>query len=158
MPPTEEATGPTGDLPAEVPAVALPRGTSVGRYLLLDRVGQGGMGVVYRAYDPELDRPVALKLLHGGDHRAGHQRDRLLREAQALAKLQHPNVIAVYDAGTYGEQVFLAMEFVEGRTLRDWLHESRTPAEVLDVFLAAGEGLAAAHRAGLVHRDFKPDN
>jgi serine/threonine protein kinase len=135
----------------------LERGASVHRYIIVEELGAGGMGVVYRAFDPELSRPVALKLLHS-DEQDGLARDRLLREAQALARLQHPNVIAVYDVGTFGGDVFIAMEFVEGQTLRAWGSERRPVAEVLDVYLAAGEGLAAAHRAGLVHRDFKPDN
>jgi serine/threonine protein kinase/Tfp pilus assembly protein PilF len=141
------------------PAPSLKRGTNIGRYVLVDRVGEGGMGVVYRAYDPELDRTVAIKLLQGGDGESHQHRDRLLREAQALARLQHPNVIAVYDAGTFGNDVFIAMEFVEGKTLRQWqAAEPRTHKETLAMYLAAGEGLAAAHRAELVHRDFKPDN
>ncbi|MGZ3408574.1 MAG: serine/threonine-protein kinase, partial [Polyangia bacterium] len=123
-------------------------------------IGQGGMGVVYRAYDPELDRPLALKLVAvTDDEAAGAKRDRLLREAQALARLQHPNVIAVHDVGTFRGVVFIAMDFVEGATLRAWLRDKpRRRRDILDAFLAAGEGLAAAHRAGLVHRDFKPDN
>ena len=138
----------------------LPRGTCVGRYVVIDRIGQGGMGVVYRAYDPELDRPIALKLVAALDDEAtGAKRDRLLREAQALARLQHPNVVAVHDVGTFRGVVFIAMDFVEGQTLRAWLRDKpRRRREILDAFVAAGEGLAAAHRAGLVHRDFKPDN
>src|SRR4051794_22800823 len=88
---------------------ALPRGTCVGRYLLLDELGHGGMGVVYKAYDPDLDRPIALKLLIVEGGGSSSQRDRLLREAQALARLQHPNVVAVHDVGTFGNDVFLAM-------------------------------------------------
>jgi serine/threonine-protein kinase len=137
----------------------LARGSSVGRYLLLDLLGEGGMGVVYKAYDPELGRAVALKLLQTDAERSSRLRDRLLREAQALARLQHPNVIAVHDVGTFRADVFIAMEFVEGQTVRAWLKSGpRSRREILDVFLAAGEGLAAAHRAGLIHRDFKPDN
>jgi serine/threonine protein kinase len=138
----------------------LPRGTTVGRYVVIEHIGQGGMGVVYRAYDPELDRALALKLVTADDDEAtGAKRDRLLREAQALARLQHPNVIAVHDVGTFRNVVFIAMDFVEGQTLRAWLRDkARRRRDVLDAFLAAGEGLAAAHRAGLVHRDFKPDN
>src|SRR4051794_3151166 len=134
----------------------LERGSTLGRYLLLDELGQGGMGVVYKAFDPELGRPVALKVLRSD---SANQSERLLREAQALARLSHPNVIAVFDVGTVAERVFIAMEFVEGPTLRQWLKQAtRSRQEILDVFLAAGAGLAAAHRAGLVHRDFKPDN
>jgi tetratricopeptide (TPR) repeat protein/predicted Ser/Thr protein kinase len=138
--------------------LALERGTSVGRYLILEEIGKGGMGVVYKAYDPELDRQVALKLIVARESASDSVRERLMREAQALARLQHPNVIAVYDVGRYGAAVFIAMEFVEGKNLRAWLEVPRKRREILGVFLAAGEGLAAAHHAKLVHRDFKPDN
>ncbi|WP_428261844.1 tetratricopeptide repeat protein [Haliangium sp.] len=155
----------TGEIPT-VTAVAgrhgeyLPVGTSVGRYVVLGALAVGGMGVVYTAYDPELDRKVALKLMRVNPGRSVDKAcARLLREAQALARLAHPNVIAVYDAGRLGEQVFVAMELVEGVTLRRWLDEE-TPAlsDILAAFWAAGQGLAAAHAAGLVHRDFKPEN
>ncbi len=144
--------------PRDPSAEALERGAAVGRYVILDRIGAGGMGVVYAAYDPELDRRVALKLLRTDRFAApGHLR--LLREAKALARLTHPNVVAVHDAGTFGDQVFVAMELVEGETLRQWLEAgARSWREVLDRLLAAGRGLAAAHAAGLVHRDFKPEN
>lgn len=137
---------------------SLERGTVVGRYVVLHRVAIGGMGVIYAAYDPELDRKVALKLLRPEREGAG-ARSRLLREAQALGRLSHPNVLSVHDVGTFGDQVFLALEFVEGESLAAWLRrtESAWP-EILQIFLDAGRGLAAAHRAGLVHRDFKPDN
>ncbi len=138
----------------------LVRGATVGRYVVLQMVGAGGMGIVYAAYDPELDRKVALKLLRG-DSRSSETttgRTRLQREAQAMARLQHPNVIAVHDVGTFRDRVFVAMEFVEGQTLTRWLSPRRSAKEVLDQFLLAGEGLVAAHAAGLVHRDFKPDN
>ncbi len=153
---TETVAGASGALPGS--AVLFDRGALVGRYVVLHVVGQGGMGVVYAAWDPELDRKVALKLVR--PDRAGSDPHRTLHEAQAIARLSHPNVIAVYDAGHVGDQVFLAMELVEGRTLREWLAESpRRPwREVLDVFLLAGRGLAAAHAAGLVHGDFKPEN
>ncbi len=140
----------------EVAAAPVPRGGMVGRYQLLDELGQGGMGVVYAAHDQELDRKVAVKLLKPGRGGDGHAR--LLREAQAMARISHPNVLPVFDVGTFGRQVFVAMEFVDGGTLRDWLKKKPSWREVLGRFLSAGRGLAAAHQVGLVHRDFKPDN
>jgi tRNA A-37 threonylcarbamoyl transferase component Bud32/Flp pilus assembly protein TadD len=137
---------------------ALQRGATLGRYVLLEKLGAGGMGEVFAAYDPQLDRKVALKLLRTGALSAEEGRARLLREAQAMARLQHPNVIAVHDVGVLGERVFIAMEYVEGETLADWLRGQRDWKEVIRLFLQAGSGLASAHRAGLVHRDFKPDN
>jgi tetratricopeptide (TPR) repeat protein/predicted Ser/Thr protein kinase len=132
-------------------------GDRIGRYVLISSVGQGGMGVVFLAYDPELDRKVALKLLRLGLlGREGKQR--LIREAQALARLSHPNVVPVYDVGTVENQAFVAMEYVEGQTLKRWLKTPRTWRNVVAVMRDAGRGLAAAHAAGLVHRDFKPDN
>jgi tetratricopeptide (TPR) repeat protein len=133
----------------------LARGTAVGRYLLLSVLGKGGMGVVYAAYDPELDRRIALKVLRGADEVGG--RMRMQREAQALARLSHPNVIAIHDVGTQNAGLFIAMELVDGATLRRW-QDDRPWREVLDAYLAAGRGLAAAHAANLVHRDFKPEN
>jgi eukaryotic-like serine/threonine-protein kinase len=131
----------------------------VGRYTLLARIGAGGSGVIFRARDPQLRRDVALKLVRtettGNDPAAAR---RLLREAQAMARLAHPNVVAVHDAGIHQGQVFLAMELVEGQTLRQWSKTRRSQREVLDMFVAAGRGLEAAHGAGLVHRDFKPSN
>ncbi len=131
-------------------------GERVGRYVILNLIGRGGMGVVYSAYDPELDRKIALKLLLTTDADAG---SRLQREAQAMAKLSHPNVVAIHDVGAHDGQIYLAMEFVNGDTLDAWLHTHRPPsAEILELFIAAGEGLAAAHKAGLIHRDVKPEN
>src|SRR4051794_7508139 len=156
----DDPTGVTADaVEAKPTRRALERGACIDRYLIVDELGEGGMGVVYKAFDPELGRPVALKLLRTQDDASDLQRERLLREAQALAQLSHPNVVAVHDVGTFRGDVFIAMEFVDGITVRRWLKDHpRGQREVLDVFLNAGEGLAAAHRAGLVHRDFKPDN
>ena len=139
----------------------LERGTLVGRYVILDVLGQGGMGIVYSAYDPELDRKVAIKLLQAnrdGSNSGGQAY--LVREAQAMARLQHPNVIAVHDVGTLpGDRLFVAMELVDGLTLRAWFKAEKRPwREVVRVMRAAGVGLAEAHKVGLVHRDFKPDN
>ncbi len=128
----------------------------IGRFTVLKRLGAGGMGVVYAAYDDQLDRKVAIKLLRRMGPGDAHAQ-RLMREAQALARLSHPNVIQVYEVGTHEGQVFVAMEFVKGHTLGDWKPDASF-AEVLEVYGQAGRGLAAAHAAGLVHRDFKPDN
>jgi tetratricopeptide (TPR) repeat protein len=139
----------------------LERGAQVGRYVVLSKLGAGAMGVVFAAYDPELDRKVAIKLLRrtlDSSSAHSHGRARLLREAQALARLSHPNVISVFDVGTLDGRVWLAMEFFEGQTLSEWLGASPRWRAVLEVMLAAGRGLEAAHAAGLLHRDFKPDN
>jgi hypothetical protein len=158
---TPMASAPTpmeGVLPPVTPeSEAVP--SHIGRFTVLKRLGSGGMGVVYAAYDPDLDRKVALKVLRTrvGQMRRETGRARLLREAQAMAKLSHPNVVAIYDVGTLDDQVFLAMEFVKGMTLTKWMKaEKRGWREVLGVFMQAGRGLSAAHRAGIIHRDFKP--
>ncbi|MEM6297047.1 MAG: serine/threonine-protein kinase, partial [Myxococcota bacterium] len=136
-----------------------PEPTTVGRFVIHERLGAGGMGIVYAADDPQLERRVALKVVRSDASLDGEGSARLVAEAKAMAKLSHPNVITVYEAGTVDDQVFIAMELVEGYTLRSWLDEApRTPDEVLRLLLAAGEGLAAAHAVGLVHRDFKPEN
>jgi len=115
------------------------------------------MGVVYTAYDPELDRRIALKLLHPGE--TGEGRPRLVREAQAIARIAHPNVVAVHDVGELDGSVFVAMELIDGLTLRKWLRQGdHDRSEIIDILRQAGRGLAAAHQAELVHRDFKPDN
>jgi len=148
---------------APEPATLLLPGTVVDRYILVDHLGSGGLGDVYKAYDPELDRRIAIKVLRSSvvdaETALGLSRDRLRREAQALAKLHHPNVVAVYDVGEHGTESFIAMAFAEGLPLHRWA-ESQKPgwSRVRDVFLDAARGLAAAHAAGLVHRDFKPEN
>jgi tRNA A-37 threonylcarbamoyl transferase component Bud32/tetratricopeptide (TPR) repeat protein len=150
----------SGPLRPPASAHELARGTSIGRYTVLELVGRGGMGEVYAAYDPQLDRKIALKLLRTDGREAEARAEaRLLREAKAIARVSHPNVVTVHDAGTFGDRIFVAMEFVEGATLKEWLAERpRQRAEILEVFAAASQGLAAAHAAGLVHRDFKPPN
>lgn len=140
------------------PAGDLAAGTAVGRYRIEGKIGEGGMARVYAARDPELDRTVALKLVHV-DEPAGRSRRRLLREAQALARVSDPHVVTVHDVGSHGDDVFLAMEHVRGGTLADWLAARRRGwREIVAAFAAAGRGLAAAHAAGIVHRDFKPSN
>ena len=137
----------------------VPRGQLVGRYVVLDRVGQGGMGTVYAAYDPALDRKVAVKIVRVDRAADTSLAERLVREAQAMGQLTHPHVTRVYDAGRDGDRVFIAMELVDGGTLTDWLRERpRGWREIVRAFVAAGRGLAAAHAVGMVHRDFKPDN
>ena len=155
---TDERTatlGPGAAIEGEEPA--LESGHRLGRYLILEPVGHGGMGRVYAAYDPKLGRKVALKVLKGRG--GGVRASRLLREARALARLNHPNVLAVYDADEVDGIVFLTMEFVNGQTFGRWL-ESSAPSQrrILETLLQAGRGLEAAHRAELVHRDFKGSN
>ncbi len=138
------------------------RGDVVGRYVMIERVGAGGMGVVYAAYDPDLDRKIALKLLLPSPDGQGADPEatvRLQREAQATARLNHPNVVTVHDVGRLDSGVFIAMEYLEGGTLGQWVDSSdRSLEELLARYVEAGRGLAAAHEAGLVHRDFKPEN
>jgi predicted Ser/Thr protein kinase len=132
------------------------RGTMIERYIVRDLLGEGGMGRVFAAYDPELDRGVAIKLLHadGGQHQS-----RLLREGKAMAKLSHPNVVGVHDIGIHDTGLFVAMELVDGVTLKAWRAAARRSwREIVEVFVQAARGLEAAHAAGIVHRDFKPTN
>ena len=159
--PTQAGSDPGTDGPSRSMAgdIVPSSGTSIGRYVVLSRLGSGGMGVVYVAYDPELDRKVALKVLRRPIDGSTAKRARQLREAQALARLTHPNVVTVYDAGSWQDHTFLAMELVEGQTLSQWSRGvTRTWREVLAVMIEAGRGLVAAHAANIVHRDFKPDN
>ena len=138
-----------------------PPPSRVGRFELHELLGAGAMGVVYAARDPELDRMVALKLLRELPGRASdpERHRRLQREAKAMARLRHPNVVQVHEVGTHEGQIFVAMERIAGGSLREWMDaRERGWAEVVEVFVAAGRGLAAAHSAGLIHRDFKPDN
>ena len=129
---------------------------AVDRYQDLQVIGAGAMGVIYRAHDPLLHRQVALKILR---HSAGpHASERVLKEAKAMARLSHPNVVTVYDAGIVENHVYLVMEYVDGESLAKWLKTPRPVGEVLERFVAAGRGLEAAHAAGLVHCDFKPAN
>jgi len=153
--PDDQATHEDGHVPAA--AATAPLGERVGRYQLVESIGEGAMGVVYRARDPQLGRAVAIKVLRG-DHTA-LRAARLLREAQAMAQLSHPNLVTVFDAGQDGERVFLAMELVDGTSLRAWFETaSLTWRDRLRGVIDAGRGLVAAHDAGVVHRDFKPEN
>ncbi|HVE83851.1 MAG TPA: serine/threonine-protein kinase, partial [Myxococcales bacterium] len=159
--PPQHATGGASGLGLG-PARPARRGKQIDRYVVLEVLGAGSMGVVYAAFDPKLDRKIALKMLAGESGDRGsfeERRARMMREAQAMARLSHPNVVHVHDVGTYQDQIYVAMEFIQGQRATEWLRsEPRSWREVLRVFIRAGRGLAAAHAAGLVHRDFKPDN
>lgn len=136
-----------------------PEDRAFGRYRLIEVVGRGGMGTVWRAHDGKLGREVALKLLHEGALRRPLRAKRQLEaEAKLMAQLDHPNVVRVYDVGEHEGELYLAMELVRGKTLRRWQDEDRDWRAVLAAYLDAGAGLAAAHHASLVHGDFKPDN
>lgn len=163
---TDVSTQPTGlggraTEPAARVGHSLAVGDRVGRYLILGAIGAGGMGVVFSAYDPQLDRKVAIKLLRsGGRIGDAEAKARLRREAQAIAQLSHPNVVGVYDVGTTtAGDLYVAMELVDGDTLSEWMPRwNRSTRDIIDIFVQAGRGLVAAHEVGLLHRDFKPDN
>jgi serine/threonine protein kinase len=149
------SASPSADDPDREPGPEAVPGDRIGRYRLLRPLGGGGMGLVHLAHDDELDRPVALKVLRpGGNGDAG----RLLREARSMARLAHPHIAAVFDVGKHGDEVYVAMEYVEGPTLRAWMKAPHDWAERRDVLLQAARGLVAAHARGVVHRDFKPEN
>ncbi len=131
----------------------------IGHLTVLHKVGSGGMGAVYAAYDDQLDRKVALKLLHSAQAKDERAMARLLREAQALAQLSHPNLVPVFEAGRFDAQVYLVMELVDGVTMRQWLDQQRRPwTQILTHWLDVGRALVAVHAAKLVHRDVKPSN
>lgn len=134
----------------------------IGRYRVLRQLGEGGVGIVYAAHDPELQRDVAVKLLRRGrtvESDLAKSQSRLKGEAQVMARLAHPNVATVYDVGAHGDSVYIAMELVDGPSLRDWMgYTARTWKEVISMYFQAGRGLVAAHGAGIIHRDFKPAN
>lgn len=141
---------------ATTPGAALAPGALVDRYQILSFVGRGSFGVVYAAFDPKLDRRVALKLLH---QTGVVDEERFLGEVRAMAKLLDPGVVAIFDAGQFDGRSYLAMEFIDGTTLRAWLAAATRPLDsIVDAFIRAGRGLSAAHAAGIIHRDFKPDN
>ena len=147
-----------GETPAPDEHAPFVRGSGLDRYVVLETLGKGGMGLVLAAYDPKLDRRVALKLLRQRSS-SPENHARMLREAQSLAKLSHPAVVSVYDVGEVGDQVFIAMEFIDGPDLRRWLEETKRPVDaIVAIFRGAAWGLQAAHDVGIVHRDFKPDN
>jgi tetratricopeptide (TPR) repeat protein len=147
--------GPEGASRAPEPLL---RGMCVGRYEIIELVGWGGGGRVYRARDPQLERFVALKLLHPDEAVGAETPARLLQEARTLARLSHPNVVAAYDVGIYEGALFIAMEFIDRTSLKEWLAEPQPRADIVRVLVAAGRGLAAAHTADICHGDFKPAN
>jgi hypothetical protein len=157
QPTVVEGGGERATVRQDASTFALAPGTLLGRYVIVDQLGAGGMATVYVAYDAQLARRVAIKVLRP-DSRDPDAHARMLREAQAMARLSHPNVLAVHDVGTFGDGVFIATEYVEGQTLKAWLAEPRTWREILAVLRSAGRGLEAAHARSIVHRDFKPDN
>ncbi|MEZ4364292.1 MAG: protein kinase [Kofleriaceae bacterium] len=155
MDPLAHTATATPERGASPEAAALP--DSIARFRIERQLGAGAMGVVYAAFDPDLERRVAVKVLHAAPRQTA--RNRLLREARAMARLYHPNVVTVHEVGTSGDRDYVATELIIGSNLSEWLRAApRSKREIVDAFLAAGRGLVAAHEAGLVHRDFKPHN
>jgi serine/threonine protein kinase/tetratricopeptide (TPR) repeat protein len=154
---SEDEVSETIDYGLDSSTAALQDVRNVGRYPVLNKIGEGGMGVVFACFDEELDRRIAIKILTA--EAGARAKTRIVREAQAMAKLSHPNVVHVYETGEYEGHIYVAMEYVKGPQLNDWIAaEQRSLEERLEVVLAAGEGLVAAHQAGIIHRDFKPEN
>ena len=141
-----------------VDEAAHPRHRQFGRYLVTSTLGRGAMSIVHGAYDPELDRKVAIKVWRSSEARNPYIQRRMLREARALAQIRHRNVVGVHDVGTLDGEVWVALEFIHGPSVDGWLSQPRRVLEVLEVMLQAANGLAAVHAAGLLHRDFKPAN
>jgi tetratricopeptide (TPR) repeat protein/predicted Ser/Thr protein kinase len=158
FPPTPVLPNPRPSARTLIPG--MPLLARIGRFTVLAGLGEGGMGIVYSAYDDQLDRKVAVKVLRGDPMRRDPQaRERLLREAQAMARVSHPNIVTVHEVGSHDGEIFIAMEFVRGHSLGTWLQLAPRPwREVVLAMIQAGRGLAAAHAAGLIHRDFKPAN
>ncbi|MFV8750482.1 serine/threonine-protein kinase [Nannocystaceae bacterium ST9] len=159
---TSEESGVVEDIVAARLFGEMQQAPKLARFTLLELVGSGGMGRVYAAYDPKLDRKVAIKVvrsLAGPAEQPASARARLVREARVLARLNHPNVVAIHETGVHAEQVYVVMEFVEGGSLGEWAKDqTRSWSEIVAMYVQAGEGLVAAHAIGVVHRDFKPAN
>jgi serine/threonine protein kinase/tetratricopeptide (TPR) repeat protein len=155
--PEEDACGEPGRDTGSAGVLTAPADATswIGRYQLIEKVGVGSTGAVWSAWDPELARQVAIKVVHPGSSAA---RNRALAQGQMLGRISHPNIIAIYDVGTSGDQIYLVMERFYGTTLREYAARPRSRRELIDGYRQAGEGLAAAHRAGVIHRNFSPDS
>src|SRR5688572_6111853 len=156
-------TGLTSSSPLESPAnlttMSLDSGAKLGRYEILSKIGAGGMGEVYSAQDTKLDRKVALKILPADVASNRDRMDRFVREAKSAAALNHPNIAHIYEIGESDGTHYIAMEFIDGETLREKIHREKTPlSKLLKYLIQVAQGLSKAHAAGIVHRDLKPDN